>query len=369
MEIASCASLLQSIGPNLSSDCPCHNFCGDTYLGCCSYASDCPLTCEPLLGEKFVAGCIVVASQPPVVPSSPPISQPPSPSPATNNTAEPTTSPLSQPLPSSECLVTSNEDRCEQLLRDSGPRDDECICRNFCNGEEIACCNLGQSCPPLECTGDFVAGCVDMNGEQTISPQPSPLPTPEPQCYVQVNTQQCDKFSFTQSPVPGCNCYNYCDGIFVGCATFDVFESIDCQGDLVAGCVLKTEPYCLVSVNTGECGPLMNSVFDDLQNSVNECSCYNFCGEQYVGCCGYNEFCGFKCPGPFSVTGCTLEISAARGAAKARDFDITIPANGDFYSPDVWPQGFYPYGVPDHDGETSGGTASGAPRGEEEIVL
>jgi hypothetical protein len=353
------------MGTNLNPDCPCHNFCGDTYLGCCDYVSDCPLACELLLGEKFVAGC-VVSSPPPA--SEPPFS-PISPSPETNITTGPTIWPVSQPPPPSECLVTSREEDCEQLLQETGPREDGCTCRNFCNGEEMGCCDFGEPCPPLECTGDFVAGCIVPEEEQTISPQPTPAPTPAPQCYVRVNTQKCKKHALTQVPEPSCDCYNYCDGEYVGCASFDVFESIDCQGELVAGCELETGPQCLVTVNTGECGRLMASIIDDFPHLDNKCSCFDFCGDQYVGCCEYNEFCGFKCAGSVSVAGCTYEDAPTASGARKRNFEATITANGDFYSTGIWPEGFYPYGAADQSYPVFDGSVPAPPPNEEEIIL
>ncbi|KAL3921075.1 MAG: hypothetical protein SGILL_002943, partial [Bacillariaceae sp.] len=301
VEIAECGPLLQSIGNTVSPDCPCHNFCGATYLGCCEYAADCPLDCEPLLGEKFVAGCVL--SDITLSPAAP---------------VDPTTMPsvsVSPPtMPSQECLVTSNEQECPALLEEAGPRDD---------GD-----------------GDII---------QTISPQPSPAPTPAPKCYVSVNTQLCDRLlTVTQIPDPECDCYNYCDGEPLGCSKYDVFESIQCDGELVAGCELDPDPKCLATVNTGECGALLEKSVGDIPEDSEDCSCFQFCGNDYAGCCGFNEFCPFKCDGPFSVMGCTVEDLPAGSGRKLKPIlqEAVIPVgNNDFYAPQLWPSSFFPYGA------------------------
>lgn len=337
VEIAECGPLLQ--GTKLDPNCPCHNFCGSIYLGCCNDASDCPLECEPLLGEKFVAGCVLAESQLP----SGEIVTPPGSTPAPTNTTEaPMSAPPNAPIePGQECLVTSNEEECFALLEEVGPRDDGYNCRNFCSGVELDCCPSGEDCPPLECNGDFVAGCRDM-GEHTISSQPSPAPTPAPKCYVSVNTQLCEQLTFTQTPNPNCDCYNYCDGQYAGCSGYDEFESVQCEGDLVAGCEIDPEPRCLVSVNTGECGRLMEELPDEYLESEKGCSCFQFCGNDYAGCCGFDEFCGFKCAGPFSVIGCTVEDLPDETKRKLKPFmQQTVVPVGGFYAPGLWPSSFF----------------------------
>jgi hypothetical protein len=356
VEIAECEPLLQSIGSDLDPNCPCHSFCGSSYLGCCDYAADCPLDCEPLLGEKFVAGCVIPDSLPPSENIPPP-----------NPTIQPTETsieaPASAPSPApseiegQECLITSNENECSALLQQAGPREDGCVCRNFCSGQEIDCCPLGQECPSLECTGDFVAGCRNMQ-PQTVSPEPSPAPTPAPKCYVSVNTQRCNQFTLAQQPQPECDCYNYCNGEYIGCSEYNVFESIQCEGEVVAGCELVPGPRCLVSVNTGECGPLMEGVEEEelLGSDTSGCSCFNFCGNEYHGCCGYNEFCGFKCAGPFSVTGCTMEDAPAGSGRNAKAVtQETVITVGDFYAPQLWPSSFFSNGAADKDDRSQGG--------------
>ncbi|KAG7360749.1 hypothetical protein IV203_035848 [Nitzschia inconspicua] len=264
---------LQYLGKSLSPDCPCHNFCGDTYLGCCAYISDCPLTCEALPGQTLVAGCVAYASPPSSEPSFLTDSQ--APSDEVIPDAAPSVSAVSQLFPSSECLllVTSNENECEGLLRKAGPREDGCTCRNFCNGQEMACCELGASCPPLQCIGDFVAGCIEQNEEISISSQPSPAPTSEPHCHVEVNTQQCAKHTLTQTPDTSCDCYKYCDR---GMSDALRLTFLNVNPFFVKGILLRLEmgPRFLVSVNTGECGPLMDAILDDLRDS--QCSCFDF---------------------------------------------------------------------------------------------
>ncbi len=197
-----------------------------------------------------------------------------------------------------------------------------------------------------------MAGCVEL----VTTTKPSAPPTLNPQCYVQVNTQECLKYTLDQTPEEGCACYNYCDGKYIGCGPREVFTPIDCQGELVAGCELDFELQCLLSVNTGECGALMEDFLP-----VSGCDCYDFCGGVYTGCCGFNQFCGFKCDGPVvSVAGCTM----GGGATTGRTVDVQVPAGG-FFSPHIWPEGFYPHGFDAHSRESP----SVAPRDGDEIVL
>ena len=127
-------------------------------------------------------------------------------------------------------------------------------CWNFCNGEEIQCCEFDDICA-ITCNGDLVAGCL----EQQPTPEPTPSPT-DAQCLVSVNTGFCGPLVKDQTPVEECGCYNYCNSQFIGCCPYGEFCPLMCSGSLVAGCELddeEPEPVCLVSVNKNSCSPLM----------------------------------------------------------------------------------------------------------------
>jgi hypothetical protein len=167
-----------------------------------------------------------------------------------------------------------------------------CDCFNFCNGNELSCCAFGEPCS-ITCSGELVAGCIE------------PDPEPESVCLVSVSTGQCSYLVQKQTPVDDCDCYDYCDGEFLGCCGYNEFCPKLCTGNLVAGCQLEEpvspEPHCLVSIQKGECPPLVAK-----QTPREECDCYDYCDGEFLGCCGFNEFCPKLCPGRL-VAGCELE--------------------------------------------------------------
>jgi M6 family metalloprotease-like protein len=346
--ISECETLLETITPVSDEDCDCYNFCGGEYLGCCAYGAICPVNCD----NGLVGGCVFASSSasPTAVPSSAPTPKPtpkPSPSPTTSPTeclsevnpeqcgpliadqvevdgcdcynycggAELSCCAYGEPCgtldcpsgafvagcelsPPMECLVSVSTGQCAELMATITPSDD-CDCNNFCNGEQLACCDFAEPCPILECNGDFVAGCI----EEPVVPTPAPGAV-EPMCLISVNTEQCGPLVRNQLPVDDCDCYNYCNGQFVGCSAYDTFSGFDCQGNFVAGC--EIEPSCLISVNTDQCGLLVAN-----QDPLPDCDCYDYCGGEFVGCCPYHEFCGIRCGGPNLVAGCPLDATPA----------------------------------------------------------
>ena len=154
----------------------------------------------------------------------------------------------------------------------------------------------------MDCIGQLVAGCTE--------PEPEP---PTGQCTVNVRnepleTSPCPALTANQEPVEGCDCYNYCDGEFIGCAGYGEFRQVFCETELVAGCPLGADEeeeqetgICLISASTAECPPLVQGV-----TPVEDCDCYDFCGGEYVGCCAYGEFCGLLCDVEV-VAGCQLD--------------------------------------------------------------
>ena len=375
-----CSSLLETIP--IDSDCNCYNFCGGTLLGCCKYGEVCPLSCS----GGLVAGCVF--ESPSASPSTTPPTQKPSPVPTSKPTSKPTQTsnptaseclisvnndlcgpvmaeaeadlvddcdcynfcsgaslsccsygevcdtyncpaggtdfvagceaPAPTPAPTVPlCQVVVSTDQCGALMPTiTVDPDDGCDCYNFCNGQEMACCAFDASCPLLQCDGDFVAGCQDI--------PPTPAPTNEPMCLVSVNTQECPQLTYGQTPIEDCDCYNYCNGQYIGCCPYGEFCGFECQGNLGAGC--EIEPKCLIRVNVEECSSLVEN-----QPPTQDCDCYDYCNGELVGCCAYDTFCGLNCAGPDIVAGCQVDAEASPAPAP-------VPQQG-------WPFHFWPDGM------------------------
>ena len=302
VQVEECGPLLDQT--ELKPDCDCYNYCNGAFLDCCAYGEPCPLSCQ---GGSFVAGCVFKSptasptGSPTIAPTKSPVA-PPTPAP----TSKPTQMPSAKPTPDDSCQVLVGTDKCSRLMRNAEKTED-CDCYNFCNGEELACCQFDEPCPFLFCDGDFVAGCTE--GPEIPSHSPSAAPTSERVCLASVQTAQCEDLTVTQTPIGSCDCYNYCNGQFIGCCAYGEFCGFECQGDLVAGCEIEDneiEDRCLISVNIDECGPIVES-----QEPVSDCDCYDYCNGVFVGCCKFNEFCGLNCRGPDIVAGCTLDAVPA----------------------------------------------------------
>jgi hypothetical protein len=174
-------------------------------MTCCKFGEPCALSCT----GDIVGGCLEPAPTP-----------------------EPTPAPTLEPM----CLITVNTAECAPLIEDQTPVED-CDCYNYCNGELIGCCPYGEFCG-VECEDDLVGGCE--------------IEEPEPQCMVSANTGECSSLVETQDPLPDCDCYNYCDGVFGGCCPYG--ESCDFSCDdpeaVVAGCEVDSVPSPLASAPT-----------------------------------------------------------------------------------------------------------------------
>lgn len=91
---------------------------------------------------------------------------------------------------------------------------------------------------------------VDPTGYPTTSVQPSSIPSESMSptrfvCAVTTNTGLCQDIfiDVDQQKIPGCNCYNYCNGVFNGCCAFGEVDECeqDCVGTVVSGCRFLTE--------------------------------------------------------------------------------------------------------------------------------
>jgi hypothetical protein len=275
--------------------------------GCCVFGAACPVTCNG--GATIVAGCAFPPpTEPPnggapsEIPTMPPTallttlapskmpSAPPTAFPTTlprttfPTTMPPTMAPVTDAPASSpptidfqgECQLTVNTDSCS-ILVPGQPEVEGCDCYNYCDGAYLNCCVFGQNCPPVVCgSSNFVAGC------ELIVPSaaPSSVPTPVLQeCLVQVSIDQCPELMQTITPRDECECYNFCNGVEIGCCLFEQGCTVACTGDFVGGCLEDTptpppqpEPMCSTSIHTELC-----SLFTPGQTPDEECDCYNYC--------------------------------------------------------------------------------------------
>lgn len=169
-------------------------------------------------------GGIKVTPSPTVSPATSPSSSPSSsPTKAPTVDETPTTSPNTD-----QCLIVVSPGECNDLMKDVTPVN-SCNCYNFCNGSEIDCCPFGNDCI-IDCEGELVAGCLD-------DAAPTASPNTGDNCLVNVNIQDCESvMSADVTPVDDCDCYNFCNGEYVGCCKEDTPCGMLCDGSVVAGC-------------------------------------------------------------------------------------------------------------------------------------
>eukprot|EP00980_Cylindrotheca_fusiformis_P003051 scaffold713_cov131-Cylindrotheca_fusiformis.AAC.9 len=182
------------------------------------------------------------------------------------------------------------------------------------------------------------------------SMMPSELLTQSPttnnadSCLVTVSTSQCDVLMQNFTWDDECDCYNFCNGNQIQCCPFGNDCSLECEGELVAGCAPpepSSEPTpvpfvgnsCLLNINSQSC----QAVFPSNLQPVQGCDCYNFCNGRYFSCCAEGQPCGMQCEGSV-VAGCAFEPPDETEAPTAAA-PVPTPAPGPstyFF----WPDGF-----------------------------
>jgi hypothetical protein len=160
-------------------------------------------------------------------------------------------------------------------------------------------------------------------------------------CLISVTTSQCGTLMKDFTKQGDCDCYNFCNGVEIPCCPFGNDCAVDCEGELVAGC-LEPDPTpeptpvpfvgdsCQVSVNTQNC----QAVFPVDLPPVQGCDCYNFCNGQYFSCCTAGQPCGMQCEGS-TVAGCAFERPDDTPAPTAAPNRAPGPSTYFF-----WPNGF-----------------------------
>ena len=99
---------------------------------------------------------------------------------------------------------------------------------------------------PVPVTGPETSESPTTSFEPSASPTASPAPSNSPmpstrpgRCLIEVMIDKCGELVADQSPVEDCDCYNYCNGLFLGCCPYDMFCPVSCpSSDFVAGCEL-----------------------------------------------------------------------------------------------------------------------------------
>ena len=153
--------------------------------------------------------------------------------------------------PPQQCFLVRNIGQCAQVTEPTSPMED-CDCYNYCKGEFAGCCKFGEGCqsPSCETLGDVVAGCqIDPNKPPVeMEEPPSAGPTAEPAfCGVTLNTENCAELLQGQSPIEGCECYNFCSDRPTECCPSGFDCSASCEGLFdgevaTFGCLLVAEP-------------------------------------------------------------------------------------------------------------------------------
>lgn len=163
-------------------------------------------------------------------------------------------------------------------------------------------------------------------------------------CLISVSTPQCGNLMQAFTRKDSCDCYNFCNGAEIPCCPFGNDCTVECEGELVAGCpepdptpeptpVPLVGDSCTLSVNTESC----QAVFPAGLPPVQGCDCYNFCDGQYFSCCTAGQPCGMQCSGSV-VAGCAFDPpddTPAPTAAAAAPTPASGPSTFFF-----WPDGF-----------------------------
>ena len=132
------------------------SFCDDDYVGCCKFDEECDIVCLGVL----VAGC----EEPPTPTSTP--SVPPTDSPSVSLAPTTSASPTEPP---------------------------------------------SESMEPTGSKAPTVMPFPDPSAFPTVSMAPT-----EKVCLIDVNRELCDDLMANQTRIPGCDCYNFCNGEFNG---------------------------------------------------------------------------------------------------------------------------------------------------------
>jgi len=274
-----------------------------------------------------------------------------------------------------------------------GGNDDDmfCNCADDCTGDRFAfvCdCEEGLACceefenptnptplpltppptvaPPPTLTPTAGTPPPIANGE-SLSPSsmpsrtPSLLPSLSPvlitanptadrpnECIVGVSRNKCDKLLASKGlqdmQQDQCDCYNFCNGVELPCCPFGSDCSVNCDGELVAGCEAPaitppptppptpaTNAQCQVQVNTQNCG----AIFPNDMNAVQGCDCYNFCNGEYFSCCTAGQPCGMECDGSV-VAGCAFNPGSPMTPGPVTSAPTVDPGPSTFF---FWPDG------------------------------
>ena len=316
-----CADLIDSSTQILEpvAGCDCYNFCGEEYSGCCSRTEDCSIQCN--IDVDPVAGCRLDGVVDPVEYACA----------ATLQNGTKLEFEEGDPYGSLVTTQCGPSDEfpcfCNTLSEDDGIRCPYCVFTTD-SGEEI-CARDGESVSFVGVGGiQQTCNCTYLGNNQgaTIC---EPIDEPPPQeCVLNGNTNKCAEVTEYVSPIDDCDCYNFCQGELIGCCKYGEKCSADCStgqnfDDLVTGCEIDpnkppvTVPpiapsnapveapvVCLIRQNIDRCPGLIAN-----QTPVEGCDCYNFCGNEYAGCCGADDFsCSANCiglnPDEVLTTGC-----------------------------------------------------------------
>lgn len=148
------------------------------------------------------------------------------------------------------------------------------------------------------------------------------------QCTFSVGTDLCGTLLPDIDPEEDCDCYNFCDGEYLGCCAYGEGCPVACDGSVTGGCIFaspseapsinpSTNPSTEVSQSPSNSGPTDSCVVSASESAcanlmptvvvADSCDCYNFCNGQQLPCCPFGAMCPpLTCDGDF-VAGCVVD--------------------------------------------------------------
>jgi len=168
------------------------------------------------------------------------------------------------PPPPTQCIEIQNTDQCSSLqypadsISVSDAATSSCDCLSFCDGQYLGCVGFGESPDEQQqCSDGYVVGCKPgdlQNSPPTFPPTSAPTGSPvtaapssdgdddDKKCFQNnlATDDTCRNLLAGPSvSTTKCSCYNFCDGVLMGCtgsAPSSQLNGGTCEGAMVVGC-------------------------------------------------------------------------------------------------------------------------------------
>ena len=282
-----CGSLIEQQMTTPIENCDCYNYCGGSYVSCCSMTEGCSVQCNSAIdgtGGPIVAGCRLDVDY----------------SSVNNGNADNGGCQATDPITGIDYTFDEGESFQElvhvsQCVGSGNTWEDfQCYCDTITENDSIRCpyCLFDTiEADVMACAGD---------GESV-------------------------SFTDPQGVEQTCTCHYIVNGM----------AQTVCEMTTGPGMSTPmTETGCLLENHQERCPSALSKLFStsDPDNSMNlpdmtesPCDCYNFCGETFYGCCEFGQACAMDCQfdsageGSSIVAGCsTLAPKVAISAASSK---------------------------------------------------